>query len=167
MPFRSFSRYALAATACIAIAGCSNGFRSLPMTSEQSPQSAMTRVATPITASIERVGDALTIFATSACKKPTFPLICVNQGGKGTLSIKLTCKKGTVPVSCGTVDWKTKTNNKGLKGSFKPDPGNPTKETITASPTIKPGNYKQTIAFTCSACTSAGKQSAPITVLKK
>ncbi len=166
MQFRSFSRYALAAAASIAITGCSSGFRSLPMVLQQSPESAMTGVSTPLSVSIERGDDALTIFAKNACKKPQFPLICVKQGGKGTLSIKLTCKKGNVPVSCGTVHWKTKTNNKGLKGSFKPDPGNPTKETIKASKTIKPGNYMQTITFTCSACSSAGKQAAPITVLK-
>jgi hypothetical protein len=165
MPFRSFSRYALAAAASVAIAGCSSGFRSLPMSSEQSPQSAMNSGFAPVIISFEPADDAWTAFATSSCK---YPVVCVKQGGKGTLSIKAACyNKQQIRVACGTVHWTTKTSNNELKGSFKPDPGNPTKETVTASRTIKPGNYTQTLTVTCSRCTESKKATYRITVQKK
>ena len=82
------------------------------------------------------------------CK--TFPNICVKQGGTGTLGIKVTCKRNNKPVKCGSVRWFTKTSNTGLKWSFKPNPGNPTTETITASKTIKVGQYSQSISAKCS-----------------
>jgi len=98
---------------------------------------------------------------------PKFPLVCVKQGHTGPLSIKVTCMKGTKKVSCGSVRWSSKTSDKGLKWSFKPNPGNPTTETVTASKTIKPGSYSQSLTAKCSKVPGCPKDyNAPIDVLK-
>lgn len=99
------------------------------------------------------------------CK--TFPNICVKQGGTGTLGIKVTCKRNNKPIRCGSVRWFTKTSNTGLKWSFKPNPGNPTTETIAASKTIKVGQYSQSISAKCSNVPNCPKGvAAAIYVLK-
>ncbi|MBV8147735.1 MAG: hypothetical protein JO092_01430 [Candidatus Eremiobacteraeota bacterium] len=166
MRFAPFSRTsALIAVAAVALSACSGG--SLP-------------IAPTVPAATSAMSDSsaipsITIFAKNPCTKPAFPLICVKQGGSSKLGIKLTCKRGGVPTSCGTITWRTKTSNTGLKGTFKPKkdiyPENSTVETMTASKTIKPASntYTQTVSWTCSLCKPKGGNSGPvpITVLPK
>ncbi|MGA8533209.1 MAG: hypothetical protein WB615_03755, partial [Candidatus Tumulicola sp.] len=85
----------------------------------------------------------------TACKNPQFPLICVKKGHSATLGIKVTCTKGSKNISCGSIKWSTVTNNKGLTASFKPNPGNPTTETVHASSTIPVGHYSQSLTAKC------------------
>ncbi len=110
--------------------------------------------------------DAGTIFAKNLCKNPTFPLVCVKDGTSSTLGLKETCRKGTKPISCGTVHYRAKTNSPGLDVSFSPDPGNPTTETITAAAKLKPGTYQQVIDVKCSKVPACVGGTAPIIVLK-
>jgi hypothetical protein len=72
----------------------------------------------------------------------------------------LTCTHNSVTVPCGKVRWSAKTSNPGLKGVFKPNPGNPSTETITASRRMKVGHYRQLIVARCTAfkgCIEKGK----------
>jgi len=101
------------------------------------------------------VGSAITgitpsVVSLSSCTNPKKVKVCVPQGGSAPLKIKLICHKQSGSVPCGKVKWSTKTSNSGLTASFKPNPGNPTTETVTASKTIKPGNYTQAITADCS-----------------
>jgi len=108
------------------------------------------------------------VLAKATCKKPSGGLVCVQPGKKGYVHATLTCRHAGKKVSCGSVTWKTVTSNSGLTGSFSPNPGNPTKETVTASATIKPGSYSQKISYTCTAfSTCVGGTTLPIVVLKK
>jgi hypothetical protein len=113
-------------------------------------------------------GEAAGVLSESAnsnpCLHPKFPLVCVKQGHSSTLGIKVTCKRGSKVISCGKVQWFTKMSNSGLKGSFKPNPGNPTKETVTASKTIKVGHYSQLLNVKCSNASCPKNQKLPVYV---
>ncbi len=131
------------AAGILCIAGCSGG-RPLPMAGTGSglaPSSHVTLVT-----GIEPEGAV-----PDTCSNPKKFKVCVKPGGHYVLGLTLTCSTisgGT--ESCGKVHWSTKMSHSGLKGTFKPDPGNPTKETISASKTIKLGHYHQTITAKCS-----------------
>ncbi len=130
------------AAGILCIAGCSGG-RPLPMAGAGSALAPSSH-ATLITG-VEPEG-----VVPDACSNPKKFKVCLKPGGSAKLGIKLVCSTtGSGTVSCGKVHWSTKMSNKGLKGTFKPNPGNPTKETITASKTIKKGHYKQTFTAKC------------------
>lgn len=143
------SRMALVAVAAL-LAGCSQS-ASLPSAgspAQLQPQAGSAGVDAqfePAGAQAEAVSEPN---SSPPCK--AFPNVCVKQGGTGTLSIRVTCKRNNKPIKCGSVRWFTKTSNTGLKWSFKPNPGNPTTETIAASKTIKVGKYSQSISAKCS-----------------
>ena len=84
-----------------------------------------------------------------ACSNPQKLKICLKPGGSYKLKLTLTCYIGTQHASCGTVTWKTKMSNKLLTGKFKPNPANPTTETVTAAKSIKTGHYTQSINASC------------------
>ena len=151
---------ATAAALVAVLAGCSNT-ATMPATGV-SPAAVLSGAsnAVPVT-----FADGATMDA-QACKNPKFPLICVKQGGKGTLFIQENCPGS--PGPCGKVTWKTKIATIGLKGSFDPNPGNPTTETVTATMKVKPGQYLQYIDASCSEVPNcATKFPAKIIVLKK
>jgi hypothetical protein len=104
--------------------------------------------------SAQTFGDAAIIggtkgFAPDACSDPSKLKVCIKPGGTYKLKITLTCKIGTQSASCGTVTWTTKMSNKSIKGKFKPNPGNPTTETITAAQSTKIGHYSQEVNAKC------------------
>ena len=106
--------------------------------------------------------------ASTPCKHPQFPTICVRRGRSATLGIEITCTKSGKTVQCGTVTWSAKTSNKGLTWSFSPNPGNPTTETIHAAKTLRLGQYSQSISTKCSNVPDCPKDYlAPIYVLAK
>jgi hypothetical protein len=166
MRFAFFSRgFALIAVAGIALSACSRG--SLPVASTEALSAANDTFA-PSGITLHGNDYDLSILATNPCKHPANGLLCVEQGHSAKLKATLTCKTSTgVPVSCGSVHWGVKTSNKGLKASFKPNPGNPTYETVKASKKTKPGNYSQTIYWKCSKCTPGNTGPLQIIVLKK
>lgn len=144
---RGSHRYLAGVTAGILlIAGCSSG-RSLPTAVDGTglAQSSHATVNMTLTggATVENV-------QSNGCNSKKLE-VCVKPGGKAILGIKLQCSTASgKTISCGKVHWSTKMSNSGLKGSFKPNPGNPTKETVTASKTIKVGRYHQTVTAKCS-----------------
>jgi hypothetical protein len=106
--------------------------------------------------------------ASTPCKHPEFPTICVKQGHSATLGIEITCTKNGKPAKCGTVTWSTKTSDERLTWSFVPNPGNPTTETIHATKTLPVGKYSQSISTKCSNVPDCPKgYVAPIYVLAK
>ncbi|MGA8475550.1 MAG: hypothetical protein WB681_10800 [Candidatus Cybelea sp.] len=149
-------RYLAAAIAgLVFVAGCSSG-RPLPNAQSGPALAASSQSTAQMTVSGMR-SDAI---APDACSDPAKLKICLRAGTSAKLKITLTCTHYSQSVPCGTVHWFTKTSNLGLKGSFRPDPGNPTTETITASRKIKVGHYYQTITAKCSAfkgCVTKGK----------
>lgn len=121
------------AAGILCIAGCSGG-RPLPM------------AGTTLVTGIQPEG-----IVPDTCSNPKKFKVCVKPGGHYVLGLTLTCSTtGGGTESCGKVRWSTKMSHVGLKGTFKPDPGNPTKETISASKTIKLGHYHQIIKAKCS-----------------
>jgi hypothetical protein len=99
-------------------------------------------------------------FLPDACTNPKILKVCVRPGGSAKLGIKLTCHSGTLSVPCGKVRWSTKMSHAGLAGTFKPDPGNPTTETVTATKSTKLGHYYQTVTARCTgvpSCVVHGK----------
>jgi hypothetical protein len=149
-------RYLAAAIAgLVFVAGCSSG-RSLP-NAQSGPALAMpSQQTTKLTVS----GMTSDTVVSDACSDPAKLKICLRAGGSYKLKITLTCTHYSVSVPCGTVHWFAKTSNLGLKGSFRPDPGNPTTETVTASRKIKVGHYDQIITAKCTAfkgCVEKGK----------
>jgi hypothetical protein len=144
--------YLLALAAGVSIiAGCSSG-RSLPSAGGAglTPSSYVTATLT-ITG-----GDVMP----DGCSNPAKLKICLKPGTHAVLGIKLTCHHSSASVPCGKVHWSTKMSNSLLAGVFKPNPGNPTKETITASKKIKLGHYHQDITARCTAfkpCVTHGK----------
>lgn len=153
---RGARSYLVGATAAILlIAGCSSG-RSLP----SAGGGAGVAPSTQVTATLTVTGVAPEGVVSDTCTNPVKFKVCLPPGGKGVLGIKLTCTKSSVTVSCGKVRWSTKMSNSGLKGSFKPNPGNPTKETVTASKSVKKGHYHQIFTAKCTAfpsCVEHGK----------
>lgn len=138
-----------AAAAILLLAGCS-GSRSLPSAGA---------LAQPFAAA--PVGSHTTLGASpmvvpDGCSDPAKLKVCLRQGGSFRLKINLTCHLGSQSASCGTVKWKTQVSNKLIKAAFKPDPGNPTTETIMALKNIKPGHYTQTITATCTGVPNCG-----------
>ncbi len=101
------------------------------------------------TASSSAVTAASLGMSPDACSDPAKLKVCLKPGGTYKLQLTLTCKIGTQSASCGTTTWSTKTSNKLLGGKFKPNPGDPTTETVTAAKTIKIGHYSQTISVSC------------------
>jgi len=143
------------AVGVLLIAGCSGG-RSLPSTGAGSGFAPSSRM----TAGFSVSGMAPEGFMPDACTNPKILKVCVRPGGSAKLGIKLTCKKGSKVVKCGRVHWSTKMSHAGLAGTFSPNPGNPTTETVTATKSTKIGHYSQTISFKCSAfpsCAGHGK----------
>lgn len=150
------SHYALGVVAAATLlAGCSGG-NSLPPSGQTTNvgsaihqpaqpsgqlQSTVSASGFPAAAAIEFVGND---------KCNVFPLICVKRGHSASMGIKVACHRGSQPVKCGKVTWSSKIANRGLKWSFKPNPGNPTVETIHASSSIKLGTYLQYISSKCS-----------------
>jgi len=149
-------RYLAAAIAgLVFIAGCSSG-RPLPNAQSGPGLSPSSQLTTKLTVS----GMASDAFVSDACSDPAKLKICLRAGSSAKLKITLTCKNGSFTVPCGKVRWSAKTSNPGLKGFFRPNPGNPSTETITASRTIKVGHYHQTITARCTAfkgCIEKGK----------
>jgi hypothetical protein len=126
---------AAAIAAAVAIAGCSaNG--GVP---------AVSGVGAGATQSIhvQLINEGM---APDSCSIPSQFKVCVKPGGAYKLKLTLTCNSG----SCGTVKWSTKMSYAQLKGTFKPNPGNPTTETISATKTAKVGHYTQTLTAKCS-----------------
>ncbi len=141
------------AAGVLLIAGCSSG-RSLPSAGPGSGLAPSSHTAAGFS------GMAPEGFVPDACTDPKILKVCVRPGGSAKLGIKLTCHSGTVTVPCGKVRWSTKMSHAGLKGSFKPDPGNPTTETVTATKSTKRGHYHQTITARCTgvpSCVVHGK----------
>jgi len=156
----------LLAAAALLFAGCSNAGM-FPNVAGTPAQSLASFASEGSGISIEPGDNALTVLAKASCKKPSGGLICLKPGGKGYLHATLTCTQKGKKISCGSVTWKTVTSNLGLTGLFSPNPGNPSKETVTASATIKPGTYSQTISYACTAfSTCRGSSRATIVVLK-
>jgi hypothetical protein len=120
------------AAGVLCIAGCSSG-RSLPSTGAASGVSV----------------EASEGFVPNVCTNPKIFKVCVKPGGSGKLGLKLTCHHSGGTVPCGKVRWSTKMGHAGLKGTFKPNPGNPTVETVTATKSTPKGHYSQTITVTC------------------
>ncbi len=164
-------RYTLAAAAIsLLVAGCS-GAGSLPSggvanlgSQFASSQSGFETAHGFLTGLSGEAGALPESDNSNPCLHPKFPLICVKQGHSSTLGIKVTCKRGSKVISCGKVQWFTKMSNSGLKGSFKPNPGNPTKETVTASKTIKVGHYSQLLNVKCSNASCPKNQNLPVYV---
>jgi hypothetical protein len=143
------------AAGVLLVAGCSGG-GSVPSSGAGSGLAPSSQTAAGLSVS----GTAPEGFVPDACTNPKILKVCVKPGGSGKLGIKLTCKKSSVSVPCGTVHWSTKMSHAGLKGTFKPDPGNPTVETVTATRSTPKGHYSQTISYKCSAfkkCKGSGK----------
>lgn len=150
------------AVGVLLIAGCSGG-RSLPSTGAGSGLAPSSRTA----AGFSVTGMAPEGFVPDACTNPKILKVCVRPGGSAKLGIKLTCHNGSSRViPCGKVHWSTKMSHAGLAGSFKPDPGNPTAETVTATKSTKIGHYSQRISFKCSAFPSCmGSQKGAVWVI--
>jgi hypothetical protein len=148
-------RYAVgAAAAILLLAGCS-GSRSLPSTGAGLAQPF---AAAPVGA--HATLNASPMMVPDACSDPAKLKVCIAQGGTYHLKLALTCHLGSQSASCGTVTWKTHVSNGLIKAKFKPDPGNPTVETIMALKAIKLGHYTQTISITCTGvpnCSSMSK----------
>ncbi len=121
-----------------------------PVPKASSVRTALEGTSQGINEPIASGDDALTLFVKNACTNPKFPLVCVKQGRKSTLSIQENCYVNGQPVSCGTVTWSATTSNKGLRAAFSPNPGNPVIETIAATKTIPVGrHYYQLITAVC------------------
>jgi hypothetical protein len=156
-----FSHWALGMAAASALlAGCS-GANSLP--SGRQPANVQPAIhqpaqQLPVRASLsasQLSAGAIELIGNDKCN--VFPLICVRRGHSASMGIKVTCSRGSQPVKCGKVTWSSKIANRGLKWSFKPNPGNPTVETIHASSSIKLGTYLQYISAKCSRVPSCPK----------
>ncbi len=130
------------AVGVIFAAGCSSG-GSVPSAGPGLAPSART------TAEFGVTGTAPDGFVPDGCTKPKMLKVCVKPGGSVKLGIKLTCHRNGKVVKCGHVRWSTKMSHSGLKGTFKPDPGNPTTETVTATKSTPKGHYSQTITARC------------------
>lgn len=162
MPFSLSSnlrRYLAIAVVWGLVSACSS--ETLPSVS-QAPASYSAWVI-PAGGTVER----LAVFAKGKCKNPQFPLICVKRGSVNSLGVRLTCHRGKKTIHCGKVTWVAKVDHHGLRATFSPDPGNPSTEMVTASSRVKPGDYYQTISWTCTGypnCKTRDKW--PITVLK-
>jgi len=133
------------AAGIVFIAGCSSG-QSVP---SGGPGSGLAPSSN--TAAFSMSGMPPQGFAPDTCTKPKILKVCLRPGGSVKLGLKLTCHKHSVTVSCGKVTWATKMSHAGLKGTFKPNPGNPTIETVTATKSTPKGHYSQTISYRCSA----------------
>jgi hypothetical protein len=143
------------AAGVLLVAGCSSG-RSLPSTAAGSGLAPSSRT----TAGLGVTGIAPEGFVPDACTDPKILKVCVRPGGSAKLGIKLTCHSSGVTVPCGKVRWSTRMSHAGLAGTFKPDPGNPTTETVTATKSTKVGHYFQTITARCTgvpSCVVHGK----------
>jgi hypothetical protein len=150
----------LGAVAAAALCACSSG--PLP----PAPSTALVP-ATSVPGAVAR----MIVSPNAMCNKKQFEL-CVTQGTENSFTIALKCMTHTgVAISCGTIHWKVKTSNKGLKASFDPKvesaPNDSTKDTVKASKTIPPGVYSQTITATCTAVKKPKTGTFPVTVLKK
>lgn len=119
------------------LAGCSSRSALVP---DQTTQPALGAVT---------IGGSYVLVSPDACSNPQKLKICLKPGGTYKLKLTLTCYIGTQMASCGTVTWKTKTSNKLLTAKFKPNPANPTTETVTAAKSIKTGHYTQSINASC------------------
>jgi hypothetical protein len=168
----SFLRLAVCAVLTApALASC-GGHAATPMTApdafaRSAPQSAATYVSSQAEGAQATIGGTGESFIVDASCTTKYPLICVKQGGSSRLGIEVTCHRGTTKIDCGTVHWSTKPSNAGLKASFKPNPGNPAYETVTATKTIKVGSYYQLISTTCSLVPNCPKDAKlPIDVEK-
>ena len=150
--------YAFSAAVALLLAGCAHS-GSLPSAPSQSLPD-MNSVG--VTAAF---AGPVTADNGAACPKDT---VCVKQGGSGSIKWTLTCTTSSgVTVSCKKVTWKTKITQAGLTASFKPNPGNPSVETVKAAKSVKPGTYTQFISFKCTASkTCKGGQNEPIKVSK-
>ncbi|MBV8375070.1 MAG: hypothetical protein JO302_06130 [Candidatus Eremiobacteraeota bacterium] len=103
-------------------------------------------------------------FSTKTICRTQFPLACVKQGGVSRLKFGLQCTKDNRRISCGTVRWKVRTSAKQLTAAFSPNPGNPSRETIAASASLKIGDYTQTVLTTCTICPNKLVTMLPIVV---
>lgn len=150
------------AVGVLLIAGCSSG-GSLPNSGAGSGLAPSSRTTTGVSIS----GTAANGVMPDACTDPKTLKVCVRPGGSAKLGVKLTCRNGSSRVvPCGRVHWSTRMSHAGLAGSFKPDPGNPSVETVTATKSTKLGHYSQTIRFKCSAFPScAGSQKGAVWVI--
>jgi hypothetical protein len=166
------ARYVLGAAALsLLVAGCSNA-GTVPSVGGANLSSQWSQAKPDFSAARGVLSSASTEAAavpaetenSNPCLHPKFPLICVKQGHSSQLKIQVTCKRGSQKISCGKVQWSTKVSNPGLKASFKPNPGNPTTETVTASKTIKPAHYYQLLSVKCSNASCPKNQNFPIYV---
>ena len=136
------SRITIGTFAIVALlAGCTSRSGMLPSQSSQ-PASAGGRFTVVANA-------AASLAQPDACSDPKKLKVCLKPGGTYHLGLTLSCYLGTQEASCGTTKWSTKIVNKLIKGKFKPNPGDPTKETVTAAKSIKLGHYTQEITVTC------------------
>jgi hypothetical protein len=140
----SFFRSTFFAICGVALVSCS-GANTLPTVSEDAPAVVGPAVSTT---SAHQTNSGISTFAANPCANPKFPVVCVQQGQYGQLSIQETC--GKTRAACGKVKWTTKTSNKGLTAYFQPNPGDPTTEIVDAFITMKVGKYSQTIKIDCS-----------------
>lgn len=144
------------AVGALLIAGCSSG-GSLPNGGTGSGPAPSARTTTGFGIS----GVAPQGFVPNACTNPKLLKVCVKPGGSAKLGIKLTCRNHSgSKVPCGHVRWSTRMSHAGLGGTFKPNPGNPTVETVTATKSTKLGHYSQTITARCTgvpSCVVQGK----------
>ncbi len=167
------ARYALGiAVLSLLVAGCS-GAGTVPsaganLTGQWSPSMPDSSAAQGVLSGASTEPEAVPAETENSnpCLHPKFPLICVKQGHSSQLKIQVTCKRNSKKISCGKVQWSTKMSNPGLKGSFKPNPGNPTTETVTASKTIKPAHYYQLLSVKCSNASCPKNQNLPVYVTK-
>jgi|SRR5579863_9930317 hypothetical protein len=136
----SIYRYAAGVAVIALLAGCAGRYGALPVQTTPSSSRA----------------DVSALVFPDGCSDPKTLKACLKAGASHRLGITLTCHLGTVTASCGKVTWSTKTSNKLLKGRFKPNPGNPTVETITAAKTIEVGHYSQEITAVCTGVPGCG-----------
>jgi hypothetical protein len=149
---RGARRYLAGATAgALLVTGCSSG-QSLPSVGGEPGPAQSARMS----ASLMVKGSAPEGFVNDACTDPGKFKVCLSPGGSVQLGIKLTCHRGTRVIHCGHVSWSTTMSHAGLAGSFKPNPGNPTNETVTAAKSVKLGHYYQKITAKCTAFPNCG-----------